>query len=64
MVWNLGGNAKNAENQRGDVQNQGGNLGIVVEMKQESNENDKFKERREVKIIENKHVCKDLVLHI
>ena len=36
-----------------DVENQGGNLGIAVEMKQESNGNDKFKECREFKIIEN-----------
>ena len=50
MVWNLGGNAKNAGNQGGDVQNQGGN--------------DKYKEWREAKIIENEHTCKNLVLHI
>ena len=31
--------------------NQGGNLGITVKMKQESNGNDKFEEWREVKII-------------
>ena len=31
-VWNLGGNAKNAGNQGGDVENQGGYLGIAVEM--------------------------------
>ena len=47
LVWNLGENAKNAGNQRGDVQNQGGNLGIAVEMKQEGDGNDKFKEWRE-----------------
>ena len=52
LVWNLCGNAKNAGNQGGDVENQGGNLGIAVEMKQESNGNDKFKEWREVKITE------------
>ena len=33
MVRNLGENAKNAGNQDGDVENQGGNLGIAVEMK-------------------------------
>ena len=33
LVWNLCGNAKNAGNQGGDVENQGGNLGIAVEMK-------------------------------
>ena len=48
----------------GDVENQGGNLVIVVEMTQESNGNDKFKQQREVKIIENEHIRKNLVLHI
>ena len=48
----------------GDVENQGGNLVIAVEMTQESNGNDKFKEQREVKIIENEHIRKNLVLHI
>ena len=33
MVRNLGENAKNAWNQDGNVENQGGNLGIAVEMK-------------------------------
>ena len=33
-------------------------------MKQESNRNGKFKEWREVKVIENEHICKNLVLHI
>ena len=60
----MGGNAKNAGNQGGDVENQGGNLGIAEEMTQEGNGNDKFKEWREVKIIENEHICKNLVLHI
>ena len=46
------------------VQNQGGNLGIAVEMKSEGNRNDKFSKWREVKIIENEHICKNLVLHI
>ena len=48
----------------GDVENQGGNLVIAVEMTQESNGNDKFKEQREVKIIEDEHIRKNLVLHI
>ena len=52
MVWNLGGNGENARNQGGDVENQGGNLGITVKMKKGSSGNDKFKEGREVKIIE------------
>ena len=50
MVWNLGGNAKNAGNQGGDEQNQGGNLGIAVEVKYESNGYCKFKEWRKVKM--------------
>ena len=54
LVWNLCGNAKNAGNQGGDVENRGGNLRLAVEMKQESNGIDKIKEWREVKIIENK----------
>ena len=33
MVWNLGGNVKNAGSQGGDVENQGGNLGVAVELK-------------------------------
>ena len=33
LVWNLGGNAKNVGNQGDDVENQGGNLDIAVEMK-------------------------------
>ena len=56
--------SENGGNQDGDVENQGRNLGIAVEMTQESNGNDKFKECREVKIIENEHICKDLFLHI
>ena len=44
MVWNLGGN-------------QGGKLGIAVGMKNGSNRNGKFKEWREVKVIENEHIC-------
>ena len=47
---------KNDGNQRGDVENQSGNLGIAVEMKQESNRNGNFKEWREVKVIENEHI--------
>ena len=62
MAWNLGGNAKNAGNQGGGVQNQGGNLDIAEEIKQESKGNDKFKKWREAKIIENEHICKNLHL--
>ena len=52
------------ENQSGDTENQGGNLNITVEMTQNSHRNNKFKEWREVKITENKHIYKNLVLHI
>ena len=55
---------KNVGNQRGDAQNQGGKLSIAVEMKQESNGDDKFKEGREVKITQNEYISKNLVLHI
>ena len=55
---------KCAGNQCGKVENQGLNLGITVEMRKEKKGNDKFKEWREVKIIENEHICKYLVLHI
>ena len=50
---NLDGNAESAQNQCGDGKNQGGNLGIAVEMAQNSSGNDKFKGWREVEIIEN-----------
>ena len=52
------------ENQSGDAGNQGGNLNIAVEMTQKSHGNNKFKEWREVKITENRHIYKNLVLHI
>ena len=48
-------------NQCGDAVNQGGNLSIAVEMTSCSNKNGKFKERREVKLIENEHICKNVV---
>ena len=48
---NLGGNTKNEGNQVGDSGNQAGNLGIAVEIKWNSNGNDKLKDWREVKII-------------
>ena len=35
-----------------------------IEMTSNSNGNDKFKEWREVKIIKNEHICKNLVSHI
>ena len=61
---NLDRNAKNMGNQDGDVGNHGRNLSIVVEMIWNSNGNNKFKEWREVKIIENEHICKKLVSRI
>ena len=57
-MWKCG---KKAGNQGGDVENRGRNLRLAVEMKQESNGIDKFEEWREVKIIENKQICKNLV---
>ena len=57
------GNVGNVGNKCGDAGNQGGNLGIAVEMTQNSSGNDKLKELREVKIIENGHICKTLVSH-
>ena len=50
--------------QVGDAGNKGGNLSIAVEITKNSNENDKFKEWREVKIKENEHICKNLVSQI
>ena len=44
--------------------NQVGNLSKLVEMTENSNGNDKFKEWREVKIIQNKHIFKNVVPHI
>ena len=58
----LGGNAKNVGNQFGDVENQVGNLGKAVEIKQESNRNGKLKDWGEVKGIENEHICKKVLL--
>ena len=55
---------KNVRNQGGGAWNQGETLSISVEMIQNSNRDDKFKEPGEVKIIENEHTCNDLVSHI
>ena len=52
------------ENQSGDAGNQSVNLSIAIELTQNSNGNDKFKEWREVKIIEKEHICKNFVSHI
>ena len=61
---NLDENAKNVSNQCDDVGNQGRNLSIAVEMTQNGNGNEAFKERRVVKIIKNEQICKNLVSHI
>ena len=55
---------KNVGNQGGDAGNQGWNLSIAVEMRYNSNKNDNFKDWREVKIIENENISKNLILHI
>ena len=57
---NLGGIVKNVENRGGNAGNQGGNLSAAVNITQNSNGNDEFKEWKEVKIKENKHICKNL----
>ena len=59
-----GGNAKNKESQCGNARNQGGNLGIRVEMAYNSSGNDKLNKWRKVKIIENERICKSLVSHV
>ena len=64
QAGNVGKNAKIVGNLGDDAGNEGGNLSIAVEMIQNSNENNKFKEWREVKIVKNKHICKNLVSHI
>lgn len=61
---NLGGNVENSENQFDGAGNQGGNLATAVKMTQNNSENDKLKEWRKVKIIENEHLCKNLFSHI
>ena len=51
----------NVGNQGGDAGNPDGNLDIAVEMTQNDNGNDKLKKWREVEIIENEQVYKNLV---
>ena len=41
-----------------------GNLSIAVEMTYNSNGSDKFTERREIELIENEHICKNLISRI
>ena len=48
---NLGGNMTNVGNQGSDAGNEDGNLSIAVEITWNSNENDKLKDWREIKII-------------
>ena len=55
---------ENAGNQGGNVRNQNRNLGIAVEMTQNSNGNSRSKAWREAKIIENEHICKNFASHI
>ena len=55
---------KNVGNQSGDSGNQDGNLSIAIKMIQKSNGSDKFKEWGEVKIIEDKRICKNVVSHL
>ena len=57
---NPGGNAK-MQGIRAVMQ---GNLGMEVIITKNSNENDKLKECREVKIIENEHICKNVISQI
>ena len=51
-------------NQHGNAENQGGDLSIVVEMTQKRYGNDEFKEWKEVKIIINEHIYKNLISDI
>ena len=61
---NLGGNMKNAQNQCDDARNEDENLGIAVEITSISSGNGKLKEWREIKIIENNCIYKNLVSHL
>ena len=60
----LGGNTENVGNQGGDTGSQGWNVGITAQITENSSGNDKFKECREVKIIEKEHICKELISNI
>ena len=50
-MWGIWVNTKNVGNQGGDTENQGGNLSIAVEITWNSNENNKLKDWRKVKIL-------------
>ena len=58
---NLGGNAENAQNHYEEASKLGKNVGIAVEITWNSSGNDKLKAWREVKIIGNEHICKNLI---
>ena len=60
----VNGNTKNPWNQGSDAANKNRNLGIAVGVTQNSYGSNKFKEWREIKIIKNEHICKNLVSHI
>ena len=56
-MWvDLRGNTENAGNQCSNAGNRGVPLGIAVDMTQNRGQNDKLKEWRDVKIIENDHI--------
>ena len=61
---NLDGNPESAQNQCDDAGNQMGNLGIALEMTWNCSGNDKLKEWKQVEIIENELIPKNLVPHI
>ena len=61
---NLPGNEKYVGNQGGNTTNYDGNLSIAVEITYNRNGNYKFKEWRDVKIIESKNTCRNLISHI
>ena len=61
---NLPGNEKYVGNQGGNTRNYDGNLSITVKITYNRNGNYKFKAWRDVKIIESKNTCKNLISHI
>ena len=61
---NLGGNMEDAREQCDSAWNQVGNLGIAVEMTWSMSGNDKLKEWRDITIIENELICKNVVSYI
>ena len=66
-AWEYGESARKCKkmwDQGVDVASENGNLSIVVELPQNSDENNKFKEQIKVRIIENEYICKHLVSQI